>query len=136
MRALLDELEREFGSFKVFRMNRDVRFSADKSPYKTAHAAVTEGGGIRTKYVQISATGLFVGSGLSTTWLGISSNDSALAWAMTTPERRSKRRSPHARRSGLDIGGAEPALTTAPRGWPKDHPRVALVADEGPHHAA
>src|SRR5262245_41040358 len=42
MREMLDALEPEFGAFKVFRMNRDVRFSADKSPYKTAHAAVTQ----------------------------------------------------------------------------------------------
>ena len=64
MRALLDQLEPEFGAFKVFRMNRDVRFSADKSPYKTAHAAVTEGDGGAANYVQISATGLFVGGGM------------------------------------------------------------------------
>lgn len=42
MRAMLDELEPELGTFRVFRMNRDVRFSNDKSPYKTAHAGMTE----------------------------------------------------------------------------------------------
>ena len=35
MLALTQELSAEFGQFKVFRPNRDVRFSKDKSPYKT-----------------------------------------------------------------------------------------------------
>jgi uncharacterized protein (DUF2461 family) len=39
MAALLDSLPEDYQPFKVFRMNRDVRFSADKSPYKTAHGA-------------------------------------------------------------------------------------------------
>src|SRR6266545_7682552 len=62
---LLAELADEFGEAKVFRPNRDTRFSADKSPYKTAAAAVvgTPGGGTATLYVQLSATGLMVGGG-------------------------------------------------------------------------
>src|SRR5204863_1827323 len=39
MADLLAELEPEFGPGRIFRPNRDVRFSADKSPYKTAIAA-------------------------------------------------------------------------------------------------
>ena len=39
---LLDDLADEFGEGKVFRPNRDVRFSKDKSPYKTNAAAVIE----------------------------------------------------------------------------------------------
>jgi uncharacterized protein (DUF2461 family) len=34
MRALLDELTEEFGPLRMFRPNRDIRFSKDKSPYK------------------------------------------------------------------------------------------------------
>ena len=45
----------------VFRIYRDTRFSKDKSPYKTAAAAVTEGEGGAAYYVQISAEGLYVG---------------------------------------------------------------------------
>ena len=40
--ALSDEIEREFGPLHVFRPNRDIRFAKDKTPYKTAAAAVTE----------------------------------------------------------------------------------------------
>src|SRR3954451_9103578 len=39
MEELLAELADEFGESKIFRPNRDVRFSADKSPYKTNIAA-------------------------------------------------------------------------------------------------
>ncbi|KHK99939.1 hypothetical protein LK09_01030 [Microbacterium mangrovi] len=59
MHALLDELEPEFGAGKVFRPYRDVRFSADKSPYKTEIGAVLDGGG----YVRLNATGLAIGAG-------------------------------------------------------------------------
>ncbi len=38
--GLLAELEPEFGTAKLFRPNRDIRFSLDKSPYKTAQGAV------------------------------------------------------------------------------------------------
>jgi len=42
--ALSDLVADEFGELRVFRPNRDVRFSKDKSPYKTRCYAVTEGG--------------------------------------------------------------------------------------------
>src|SRR3712207_2500424 len=40
MQALADELAPEFGSPKLFRPYRDVRFSHDKTPYKTHQGAV------------------------------------------------------------------------------------------------
>ena len=61
--ALSDEVEREFGPLRVFRPNRDIRFAKDKSPYKTAAAAVTESQGGAAYYVQISSEGMFAGSG-------------------------------------------------------------------------
>src|SRR5207237_6520064 len=60
MDELLTELAPEFGEGKVFRPYRDVRFSADKSPYKTAMGATLAGGG----YVQLSAQGLGAGTGM------------------------------------------------------------------------
>jgi uncharacterized protein (TIGR02453 family) len=64
LQALLDDLEAEFGTGKMFRPYRDVRFSADKTPYKTAAAAlVPSEDGAASFYVQISARGLFVGAG-------------------------------------------------------------------------
>src|SRR6202048_3921401 len=44
MEALLTELSMEFGGeVKMFRQNRDIRFSADKSPYKTNTYGVLHG---------------------------------------------------------------------------------------------
>ena len=40
MEALLIELEPEWGEGRIFRPYRDVRFSSDKSPYKTNIAAM------------------------------------------------------------------------------------------------
>ena len=40
MQALVDALAAEFGTAKLFRPYRDVRFSNDKTPYKTHQGAV------------------------------------------------------------------------------------------------
>ena len=63
--ALLEELAPEFGTAKVFRPYRDVRFSHDKTPYKTHQGAVVhaDGAGTGAWYVQISAEGLHVAGG-------------------------------------------------------------------------
>src|SRR4051812_30135425 len=59
MLALIAALEPEFGPMKFFRPQRDLRFSADKSPYKTHAGAVTRGeDGAAARYVQLSADGL------------------------------------------------------------------------------
>jgi uncharacterized protein (TIGR02453 family) len=65
LQALVDELADEFGPAKLFRPYRDVRFSHDKTPYKTHQGAVVEppGRGAGAWYVQISADGLRVAGG-------------------------------------------------------------------------
>src|SRR3989442_15301901 len=63
---LLAELAPQFGEARIFRPNRDIRFSPDKSPYKTAQgafASVAEGTGF---YLQLSADGLLIGGGCHT----------------------------------------------------------------------
>src|SRR6202171_6879889 len=66
MDALLSELERELGSdieVKIFRLNRDLRFSPDKRPYKEhlgAYLSSTRAGGL---YLQISDDGLYMAIG-------------------------------------------------------------------------
>jgi uncharacterized protein (TIGR02453 family) len=129
MREMLDALEPEFGAFKVFRMNRDVRFSADKSPYKTAHAAVTREVGT-TNYVQIDASGLFAGGGMYHM-----QRDQLERFRAAVDDERTgaelEAAIAGARRARLDVGAAEPPLATAPRGWPKDHPRVELLRMKG-----
>jgi uncharacterized protein (TIGR02453 family) len=62
--ALLEELAPEFGTAKVFRPYRDVRFSNDKTPYKTHQGAVIHPeGACGSWYVQLSADGLRVAGG-------------------------------------------------------------------------
>jgi uncharacterized protein (TIGR02453 family) len=126
MRALLDELEPEWGTLVPFRMNRDTRFSKDKSPYKTAHAAMGETEGGSSHYVQLSAAGLFVGAGMY-----------HLARDQLVRFREAVDDDPTAaglesavaavRRAGLEVTGGASQLATAPRGWPRDHPRIELL---------
>ena len=62
--ALLAELEPEFGQAKVFRPHRDVRFSADKSPYKTQQGAfLGTDVGVAGHYLAVDANGLLAGGG-------------------------------------------------------------------------
>ena len=59
MRELVAELEPEYGESKIFRPYRDVRFSKDKTPYKTEIAAA-----FGDSYVRLSAAGLGAGRGM------------------------------------------------------------------------
>ena len=62
MEALVAELEAEFGPFKIMRPYRDLRFSADKTPYRTFIGAGSNGpAGV---YVAFSAGGLYTGAGI------------------------------------------------------------------------
>ncbi len=123
MVALITSLETDYGPGKVFRANRDVRFSKDKSPYKTniAGYAGMEGNG---GYVSLDARGLTVASGRYD----------------FTPEQLTKYRKKVAadstgpalvaivaklEKSGYEIGGEE--LKRVPPGFPQDHPRERLL---------
>ncbi|MEM8755223.1 MAG: DUF2461 family protein, partial [Pseudomonadota bacterium] len=65
MEAFLTEIAAPMGGkVKLFRPNRDVRFSKDKSPYKTNLAGViTPAEGAAARYASLDADGLFVGAG-------------------------------------------------------------------------
>jgi uncharacterized protein (TIGR02453 family) len=125
MVELLAELADEFGAGKIFRPFRDVRFAKDKSPYKTAIGATLERGG----YVQFSAHGLAAGSGY---------------YVMMPDQLEQYRRAVDDDKAGAKLeklvadlrqGGAEVAahdtLKTAPKGYPKDHPRIELLRHKG-----
>ena len=129
--ALSEEVEREFGPLRVFRPNRDIRFSKDKSPYKTAAAAATEGEGGAAYYVQISSEGLYVGSG----YYHLAPDQLeryrvAVADARTGPKLATAVAG--LRRQRYDVDSRE-SLTRAPRGYPPDHPRVELLRYKGMH---
>jgi uncharacterized protein (TIGR02453 family) len=127
--ALSAAVEAEFGPLHLFRPHRDVRFSKDKSPYKTAAGAVTEGEGGAAYYVQIGADGLFVGTGYHHL-----APDQLDRYRAAVADDRTGRSLGDAvarlRRSRYEISARE-ALKTAPRGFPKDHPRIDLLRLKG-----
>lgn len=125
MDELLAELREEFGAGKVFRPYRDVRFSADKSPYKTHIGATLDKGG----YVQLSSSGLGAGAGY---------------WHMAPDQLDRFRRAVADDATGEPLAALAAAvgskgvevtsiasLKTAPRGFSKDHPRVELLRHKG-----
>jgi uncharacterized protein (TIGR02453 family) len=121
MAELLAELEPEFGLGKIFRPYRDVRFSRDKTPYKDHLGGWLSFGG----YIQLSADGLAAGSGM---------------YHMEPDQLERYRRAVADPRTGAalekivaDVGGVlgHDSLKSAPRGYPKDHPRVALLRHKG-----
>lgn len=124
MTALLNELSPEFGLARIFRPHRDVRFSADKSPYKTSIAATIGDG-----YVQLSADGLMAGSGMYHLMADqLLRYRQAVDHDTTGPELEAVVADLEA--AELTVYGVE-SLKTAPRGYPKDHPRVGLLRNKG-----
>jgi uncharacterized protein (TIGR02453 family) len=124
MELLLAELEPEFGKGKIFRANRDTRFSADKRPYKTNLAATVAGGG----YVSLDAKGLTVGGGryhldkpeIVSYRAGVGDDRSGdeLAGIVARLEE-----------GGYEIGGEE--MKRVPAGFAADHPRARLLRFKG-----
>lgn len=124
-RELLEELAIEFGEPRIFRPYRDLRFSSNKTPYKTNFGGMLG----RTCYLQFSANGLSAGNGVY----------------QMDPEQLARFRAA----VDHDIAGQElteiagkleaeeiqvlgtGTLKTAPRGFDADHPRIALLRHKG-----
>ena len=128
MLALLDDLG-DWGPFHVFRPHRDVRFAKDKTPYKDHMGAYGESQGGAGYYVQFSASGIVAGSGY---------------YQMATDQLERFRHAVDGEAAGAEISaitaslaatgfeiGAISELKTAPRGYPKDHPRIELLRRKG-----
>ena len=118
-----------FGDFHLFRPHNDLRFSKNKPPYKTHQGAYTESEGGTGFYFQLSARGLMCGVGY---------------YAMAKDQLERFRAAVDADHTGQEIAGivarlakrgytvgAIGELKTAPRGYPKDHPRIDLVRRKG-----
>ena len=125
MEALLDELAKEFGEGKIFRPNRDIRFSLDKSPYKTNIAATLSKGG----YISFSAEGLGVGSGM---YMPMPDQLDRLRRAIADDKTGTAlvKLVDKVRGGGIEVR-AHDELKTAPKGYPKDHPRIDLLRMKG-----
>lgn len=126
LEAMLEELTGDFnGRVKMFRQHRDIRFSKDKSPYKTATYGLLADrpGSDAPLYAQLTAVGLFAGSG----------------YYRLSPDQLERYRERAAGRAGaglermldgLDADGFAligDELRTVPRGYPRDHPRAAVL---------
>jgi uncharacterized protein (TIGR02453 family) len=124
MEQLLAELSDEFGPGKLFRPYRDVRFSADKTPYKTTCAAT-----LGRAYISFSAEELAAGGGL---------------YMPDAPTLKRYRIAVDREKPGTELAGivadlhragyrtmAHEVLKTTPRGFPADHPRIELLRHKG-----
>ena len=123
MLALLTDLEPEFGPGKVFRPYRDVRFSADKTPYKT-HC----GGFTAPFYVEVSSEGMLAAGG----YYAMAPDQIARYRTAVDDERRGedlRARLADALAAGLTVGGEQ--LKTRPRATDPDHPRLDLLRHKG-----
>jgi len=125
MAGLLGELSGEFGPGRISRPYRDVRFRADKSPYKTEIYATLDRGG----YVKFSADGLtaavgyFMISAAQLERYRQAVDDETTGTQLVGVVER-------LRAEGLEVGGGQ-ALKSAPRGYPRDHPRSELLRCKG-----
>lgn len=125
---LCEELA-EYGPFHMFRPHNDLRFSKNKPPYKTHQGAYGESEGGAGHYFHISSTGLMCGAGY---------------YGMAKDQLERFRAAVDAEHTGAEIEaivarlkkrkfeiGSIGELKTAPRGYPKDHPRIELIRRKG-----
>ena len=120
MKLLVAELEPDPARSKILRINRDMRFSRDKSPYRTHIAA-----GIRGNYIMLSAAGLYVGAGI------YKPEPAALQRLRDVMDYDASGKPLQGivatlRRKGYDVDSHE-RLASAPRGYSPDHPRIELL---------
>lgn len=127
IQALCEELA-EYGPFHVFRPYNDVRFAKNRPPYKTQQGAYGEAEGGAGYYFHISREGLLVATGY---------------YSMMRDQLERFRAAVDADHTGQELAeivaalskryefGAIGELKTAPRGYPKDHPRIALLRRKG-----
>ena len=124
MTALTQDLSHEFGPVKIFRPYRDVRFSADKSPYRTEIGAAVGPG-----YIRLSAAGLGAGSGM----FHLAADQLARYRDAAADDRSGGELTRIVARlagDGCTMIGHD-MLKSAPRGYQADHPRIDLLRYKG-----
>lgn len=134
IRGPLEELtaaaQEKYGPGKVMRPNRDVRFSSDKSPYRTD--ASMWAGSVGGVYLRLSVTGIEAGGGLyDPTRDQLSRARDAIAHQPLAAAQLAAVMG-ELRSSGYEEAG--PALKTAPKGYDRDDPHIELLRLK--HYAA
>jgi uncharacterized protein (TIGR02453 family) len=124
LEELVDELEPVLGPAWIMRPYRDIRFSKDKSVYRT-----WLGARIGDAMVGVSAAGLGVGGGMRHLAPDqLERYREAVADDGSGEELRTAIATVAA--AGFDVHGTDP-LRTAPRGYPADHARIDLLRNKG-----
>ena len=129
MLALLQSLPERYQPFRLYRMNRDLRFTRDKSPYKVQQGALSEADG-GDHYLHVDGTGLLVAAGA----YQLEPDQLERYRAAVDDGRKGKaleRILADLQQQEVGTGMGVPALKTAPRGYAKDHPRIALLRRKG-----
>ncbi len=130
---LMADLEEEFGPLRTFRPQRDVRFSKDKTPYKTWVGVTTSDravGGIGA-FLRIDADGMrLAGGAMAFAPDQVKRFRSAVDDAGSAAEFEAIRRR-LAERDLVVEPGAQPVLKRVPAGYPADHPREELLRWKG-----
>jgi len=124
MLALLGELTDEFGEPRLFRPYRDVRFSRDKTPYKTSIAGDDRYGIRRTVGTRTRG-----GSWLPPDECGQLDRYRA-AVAADRSGAQLERVVRELRAVDIEVRSFD-ELKTAPRRYPKEHPRIELLRYKG-----
>lgn len=124
MTELTDELAGEHGQARIMRPYRDVRFSRDKTVYRTEIGAM-----VGSAYIRLAASGLAVGNGMFHLMSDqLARYREAVASDRTGAELERMTRALTA--DGIELVGHE-MLKSAPRGYPAEHPRAELLRYKG-----
>ena len=127
--ALLTSLAEEFGpTAKIFRPYRDVRFSKDKTPYKTNLGATTTDKYGSVWYLALSPEGLYVGGG----YYRMAKDQVAAFRAAVVDDTTGaalERVIATAEKAGFEVGGEQ--LKRVPPGFDKEHPRGRFLRHKG-----
>ncbi|WP_261625018.1 DUF2461 domain-containing protein [Nesterenkonia marinintestina] len=133
MLTLLNELAAEFETMRMFRPNRDLRFSKDKSPYKLWTGATSEAravGGIGY-YLEVSAAGMVIGYGAMAMARDQCQRFRGAIDEETSGREFEKLRAELTRRELPITSGIESPLKRTPSGYPSLHPRAELLRWKG-----
>ena len=127
MQSLLAELAPTYGSGKLTRINRDMRFARGQSPYKNFIAS-----GVGSRYwVSLSKDGLYVGTGI---YMPDGATLRRLREAIDEDASGRKLASivGGLRRKRYSVSTHE-STANAPRGYTDEHPRIELLRMKDVH---
>jgi uncharacterized protein (TIGR02453 family) len=123
----------DLGQPKLFRIYRDLRFSKDKTPYKTSMSASVphrspsegEGRGVDTGYyVNVGPAGLYAAAGL---YHPSRPELERIRAAVADPDTGGELEAILRRAAGKGLVPWLNPLQRMPRPWPADHPRAELL---------